>query len=290
LSTHIEYIEFTALGNTYQLKEKRDKSIVFTRNYLEAPVPFKEEGKGIQVFQTLDSLVLVADFGVNITWNGKGSVKIKLCDAYNGYVCGLCGNADGNENNDFIDRELKPVDVSSGSDLVQYFNWASNWKSSKQPDSQACQNYQPVEFQQLTLPCAKFDEYRDSDNWCGQINGANSIWGACTDNMDQQTLQDIASACATAACDAPDDITRHEVVCEAYANLEDICKVNDGNWNLDWRNFCSCDISCSANREYGRRLGCPNTCDDPDGEPSGSSNKVASKVEAFEKIVFDAFM
>ena len=70
--------------------------IGFTVDGLVTPYPYNDLERGIKVYQTVRDLILEADFGVKIKWNGRHRVEVKLCDAYNEYVCGLCGNSDGN--------------------------------------------------------------------------------------------------------------------------------------------------------------------------------------------------
>ena len=50
-----------------------------------------------------------------------------LCDAYANYVCGLCGNADGDKSNDFVDRDNAAVTLT-GDKYTKYFSWGSKWR------------------------------------------------------------------------------------------------------------------------------------------------------------------
>ena len=72
----------------------------FTVNGLKTLQPYKDAKRGISIYGTAeDNIILEADFGVTVIWNGKSTrAQVELCSAYDGYVCGLCGNADGNSN------------------------------------------------------------------------------------------------------------------------------------------------------------------------------------------------
>ena len=72
-------------------------------------------------------LQFTTKFGLRITWDGKQRIDISLCSSYSKYVCGLCGNADGNAVNDFVDRDNKPVSVSVGDHNTRFFNWGRSW-------------------------------------------------------------------------------------------------------------------------------------------------------------------
>ena len=50
-----------------------------------------------------------------------------LCDAYASYVCGLCGDGDGNATNDYVDRNKKSVALSGGK-YTKYYDWGSKWR------------------------------------------------------------------------------------------------------------------------------------------------------------------
>ena len=54
-------------------------------------------------------------------------VDVTLCDAYAGYVCGLCGNGDGVTTNDFVDRSNNTVALV-GDKYTKYYAWGSKWR------------------------------------------------------------------------------------------------------------------------------------------------------------------
>lgn len=47
--------------------------------------------------------MIMTDFGVNIKYNflGNGSASIEVPPWYFGKLCGLCGNADGEQSNEY---------------------------------------------------------------------------------------------------------------------------------------------------------------------------------------------
>lgn len=121
----IEYIELNALANQYRLE--RDK--VFSKNGNVKFIPF-DDGI-VQVFEQGTKMTLTTSFGVTMTFDGNYLMEVMLCTEYLGYVCGLCGNADGNATaaNEFVDRFNVPVDINETDPfLFKWFDWGSNWK------------------------------------------------------------------------------------------------------------------------------------------------------------------
>ncbi|XP_041417843.1 mucin-5AC-like, partial [Xenopus laevis] len=78
-------------------------------------VPYKVHQMGIfLVIETLNGIVLV--------WDKRTSIYIKLHPDFQGKICGLCGNYDGNAINDYTTRSLSVV-----ADVLEFGN---SWKQS----------------------------------------------------------------------------------------------------------------------------------------------------------------
>ena len=94
---YIRYIEINVNGIQYRLLKKASlfaKLIPFTVNGVSRTAPYSET-TGINIVLNGGKLVFGATFGLTITWDGSNAATESLCDAYSTYVCGLCGNADG---------------------------------------------------------------------------------------------------------------------------------------------------------------------------------------------------
>ena len=55
----------------------------------------------IQVYQTGTNVVIVTDFGLKVTYDLVYHVTITVPTNYRGKTCGLCGNFDGNKDDEF---------------------------------------------------------------------------------------------------------------------------------------------------------------------------------------------
>ena len=97
---YIRFIEINLNGNQYRLLKKTStfsKIIPFTLNGISKSAPFTDpaDPSGINIFVNGGKLVFSTAFGLTITWDGASKSDQSLCDIYSNYVCGLCGNADG---------------------------------------------------------------------------------------------------------------------------------------------------------------------------------------------------
>jgi hypothetical protein len=112
--------------NVYRKKFTLEKNHVFTVNGQRRNTPYKGRN-GEQAINIGGQLVFTTKFGLTILWDGNQQAQVLLCDTYRRYVCGLCGNADGNPRNDFVDPNKRLVPLK-GHKYTKYFAWGSKWR------------------------------------------------------------------------------------------------------------------------------------------------------------------
>lgn len=130
----VKYLEVNVFGSEYRLFSNGQ----FFINGFVRPYPYSAEPHGIEVFMLDSWLVLTADFGLKVAFDGlSGKFEVKLCEAYRDHVCGLCGNADGNVTfaNEFVDRQLEPVTIEGSAPDYNWFNWGSMWRVPVEDDT-----------------------------------------------------------------------------------------------------------------------------------------------------------
>ncbi|XP_053177630.1 mucin-5AC-like [Scomber japonicus] len=200
-------------------------------------------------------LVLTVKPGLVLMWDQKTSLFIKLSPKYEGKVCGLCGNYDGNSKNDFTTRSQETV-----ADVLQFGN---SWKASS-----SCPN-----AQLLTDPCAS-NRYRAawSQKQCSIITSAT--FKSCHSKVDPGPFFDscVRDSCA---CDTGGDC---ECLCTAVAAYAKVC--NEAGACVKWRTPKLCPIFCDY---YNSPNGCEwhykpcgadcmKTCRNPSGNCSNLIN------------------
>lgn len=139
--TYLSYIEIKTYNVSVRLLTT---PFSVTINGVPTNLPFSSNGININ-FQG-GNIAFSTDFGLTIYWNNR-RYDLSLCSAYSGFVCGLCGNGDGNifwyiklffiilyfifikgnKNNDFVDKQNNSVSLV-GDYYQKWFNWASSWR------------------------------------------------------------------------------------------------------------------------------------------------------------------
>ncbi|XP_053545250.1 mucin-5B-like [Bombina bombina] len=209
---------------------------------IRAEVPYKVRHMGIY-------LVIEANNGLILMWDRKTSIFIKLSKDFEGNVCGLCGDYDGNRINDFTTRSLSVV-----GDVIEFGN---SWKLSPScPDAKQSRD-----------PCSA-NPYRKSwaQKQCSIINSA--VFSACHAQVDPSNYYD---ACVTdsCACDAGGDC---ECFCTAIAAYAQAC--SESGICVSWRTPNICPIFCDYYNPEGEcawhykpcGAPCMKTCRNPSGK------------------------
>ncbi|XP_068457641.1 mucin-5AC-like [Clinocottus analis] len=196
-------------------------------------------------------LVVTIKPGLVLMWDKKTSLFIKLAPQFQGQVCGLCGNYDGNSKNEFTTRSQETV-----TDVLEFGN---SWKVSS-----SCPN-----AQLLTDPCTS-NRYRAawSQKQCSIITSVT--FQSCHSQVDPGPYYDscVRDSCA---CDTGGDC---ECLCTAVASYAKAC--NEAGTCVKWRTPNLCPIFCDYyNKHDGCEwhykpcgVDCMKTCRNPSGNCS----------------------
>ncbi|PWA32799.1 hypothetical protein CCH79_00018027 [Gambusia affinis] len=193
-------------------------------------------------------LVVTVHSGLVVMWDQKTSLFISLSPQFQGEVCGLCGNYDGNSKNDFTTRSQETV-----TDVLEFGN---SWKVSS-----SCSN-----AQLLSDPCAS-NRYRAawSQKQCSIIT--SDTFHSCHAKVDPGPYYDscVRDSCA---CDTGGDC---ECFCTAVAAYAKACSTAGAC--VRWRTPKLCPIFCDYYNSHGgcewhyKPCGadCMKTCRNPSG-------------------------
>ncbi|XP_040183629.1 mucin-5AC-like isoform X11 [Rana temporaria] len=205
-------------------------------------VPYKVRHMGIY-------LIIEADNGLILMWDKKTSIFIKLSKEFEGKVCGLCGNYDGNGNNDFTTRSQSVV-----GDIAEFGN---SWKI-----AQSCPDAN------VPKDACTANPYRKSwaQRKCNIINSL--VFSACHAQVDPSKYYDacVADACA---CDTGGDC---ECFCTAVAAYAQAC--GETGICVSWRTPSICPLFCDYYNPKGEcewhykpcGTPCLKTCRNPSGK------------------------
>uniref|UniRef100_A0A3P9PEC7 VWFD domain-containing protein n=1 Tax=Poecilia reticulata TaxID=8081 RepID=A0A3P9PEC7_POERE len=181
---------------------------------------FTSEGK---VQQNMEDISLpyysASDIGLTVIWDRKTYFVIQLESQFMGEVCGLCGNFDGNGENDFTTR--------SGLVVSSPLEFANSWKG----DS-SCSD-----VDKLVDAC---EEAPHRDHWakmkCNIING--DTFKECHSKVEPRLFYENCVK-DTCACDTGGDC---ECFCSAVAAYAQAC--NEADVLISWRSPEICPVFC----------------------------------------------
>ncbi|XP_068003881.1 mucin-5AC-like [Melanerpes formicivorus] len=228
------------LGN-YELVLSDGQSEVIQRTP-GGKMPFQIRSMGIY-------LVVDTTVGLILMWDKKTSIFIKLSPSFEGHVCGLCGNYDGNGNNDFTTR--------SQSVVGNVLEFANSWKvSSSCPSANGTKD-----------PCSA-NPYRKAwaQKQCSIIT--SEVFAKCHSQVEPNEYYQacVDDACA---CDTGGDC---ECFCTAVAAYAQAC--NELDICISWRTPSICPLFCDYYNPQGEcewhykpcGAPCMKTCKNPSGK------------------------
>ncbi|XP_071414871.1 mucin-5AC isoform X2 [Pithys albifrons albifrons] len=205
-------------------------------------IPFQIRSMGIY-------LVVDTTAGLILMWDKKTSIFIKLSPSFQGHVCGLCGNYDGNGNNDFTTR--------SQSVVGNVLEFANSWKVSS-----SCPNANRTKD-----PCTA-NPYRKAwaQKQCSIIT--SEVFAKCHSQVEPNEYYQacVDDACA---CDTGGDC---ECFCTAVAAYAQAC--NELDICISWRTPSICPLFCDYYNPQGEcewhykpcGAPCMKTCNNPSGK------------------------
>ncbi|KAJ8042859.1 Zonadhesin [Holothuria leucospilota] len=222
-------------GHEYRIEENR-----VLLDGLQVTLPLNHDG--VHIYLRPIFTIMETDFGLRIVYNQNANFRMHLASGYGGSVCGLCGNFDGRDDNDFMlpDRTVT-------TDLNVFGN---SWATENCSSSQEAPN-----------PCDQDDQlHQQASSMCSALE--NDELSVCRDEAD---IESIFQACISDLCLF--DLTT-EQLCSSLEAYVALCK-ESANVPNDWRDqVAECSFNCPEGMVFTNcGTGCPATCLSPDGDP-----------------------
>ncbi|XP_019638860.1 PREDICTED: uncharacterized protein LOC109480924 isoform X5 [Branchiostoma belcheri] len=179
-------------------------------------------------------------FGLKVSFDGRHRAEVVLPDLYHSALCGLCGNYNGDVNDEFL-----TPDGTQAADVVQFGN---SWRVEREGD-QCNENPEPP------AQCSD-DLQRTVSELCGILNDPSSVFASCYSALNPEGT---VETCTYDMCALDGDIMS---LCDSLQAYTDSCAeagINIGTW----RNATFCPLSCPGNSHYSScASACPATCTD----------------------------
>uniref|UniRef100_UPI0014481FD3 mucin-2 n=1 Tax=Epinephelus lanceolatus TaxID=310571 RepID=UPI0014481FD3 len=211
-----------------------------------------ELGRGTEIQYRIRKVgmywVIESGIGLAVMWDGKTTVRIILEPEHKGQVCGLCGNFDGDGQNDFTTQGQLVV-----SNPLEFANSWKVWRDCPDVDMNAD-------------PCgARPNRHYWAKTMCNIIMG--ETFHQCHSKVDPRPFYDncVTDSCA---CDSGGDC---ECFCSAVAAYAQAC--NEASVCVAWRTPEICPVFCDYYKGPGEckwhynpcHKPCYKTCLNPNG-------------------------
>ncbi|CAH2318270.1 Hypothetical predicted protein [Pelobates cultripes] len=179
-------------------------------------------------------VIVKSDYGIQVTFDLIYGVTVSVPNTYKGRTCGLCGNYNGNANDDM------------GWTANEIDTFGEKWKVSD--PSNSCS----VGCGASDNPCPTCEgpktEIFSRENYCGIMSSA--IFGKCHSVISySQYIKD----CIYDLCQSDGDTS---ILCDNVATYAAACK-DAGGPSIQWRTEDFCAMACPIHSHYSE---CPELC------------------------------
>ncbi|KAM4714652.1 zonadhesin, like [Anableps anableps] len=186
-------------------------------------------------------VTLETTFGLRMHWDGNHYTQISVPSSYHDQMCGLCGDYDGNPNNDFT----KP----DGSLAGNVNDFGNSWQTEEDEDESCTQGSKPDPDCDPSLEA----ELVKPDK-CGKITDVAGPFRECIGVVDPTPF---FQSCVYDMCQFNG---QQHVLCDQLQAYTDTCQ-SAGAKVHQWRTPDFCPLVCPPNSSYSLCVSsCPETC------------------------------
>ncbi|KAG7227877.1 hypothetical protein INR49_013671 [Caranx melampygus] len=209
----------------YRLRVSRENRGMAEVNGITTNLPVVLNGN-VSIFASGSLTFITADFGLRVTYDGSSTVSISVPSNFRGHTCGLCGNFNGNQSDDFS--------TPSGAIVTSPDQFGASWKvEGNYTCSDGCGSSCPV--------CADEQPARDQ---CEVIRAADGPFSFCTEQVDPTPY---FNDCVFDVCLSGNG--GQDLLCRAIQAYVSACQ--SANVQIyPWRQNTTCRVDCPANSHY----------------------------------------
>uniref|UniRef100_G1Q5I5 Zonadhesin n=1 Tax=Myotis lucifugus TaxID=59463 RepID=G1Q5I5_MYOLU len=239
-------------GYTVQLQA--DLQLVVNDQKMDTPFNPNQQ---LQVTIRSNRLYLITDFEFTVSFDGKSNAVISLPSTYQGLVCGLCGNFDKNQDNEFM--------LPNGA-LTQNLNhfgnsWEVKTKGGLPRFSRSIQEEEEEGDEKAGFHVSECSpeqlELINSTQACRVLVDPQGPFAACHQTVASEPFQEH---CLSDLCATQDPEEQEELRCRVLGAYAIICQ-EAGATLVSWRDHTHCALACPANTIYQSCMTpCPASC------------------------------
>ncbi|XP_017895488.1 PREDICTED: LOW QUALITY PROTEIN: zonadhesin [Capra hircus] len=219
------------------------------------PLPATSQIRGVSVFSRDGYMVLTISIGVEVKFDGNGFLKIEIPKAYYGKTCGVCGNFNGEEE----DELLMPNDELAPDDITYVDSWQDKEIDPSCRDDDKTEEESEKEPETTCQP-ADLERAQEQCQAAFQTPG----WARCASRV---ILNPFLVRCTNSLCEFGG---LSSTLCQSLQAFATACQAQ-GIRPPIWRNSSFCPLDCPPHYVYTNCFPhCPPTCDNPEGRCKGS--------------------
>ncbi|XP_061564630.1 alpha-tectorin-like [Cololabis saira] len=209
----------------YQVLMSRNIPGMVEVNGITRNLPILLNGN-LSIFASGFETFVRADFGLSVTYNGRGRVSISVPSNYRGKLCGLCGNFNGNQSDEFL--------IPNGSIVTAPDDFGAAWKV---PGNYSCSDG-------CGSSCPQCNNDGPARAQCEVIQASDGPFSFCHDEVDPEPY---FNDCVFDVCVSGNG--GHDLLCRAIEAYVTACQ--SANVRIyPWRQNTTCIIDCPENSHY----------------------------------------
>ncbi|NXJ22555.1 TECTA protein, partial [Dicrurus megarhynchus] len=230
----IQALSVEVYGVILTLKQGKGADVMVDSISHHLPI-ILSEGQ-VQVYPHGTGVLLRTDFGLVVHYDLIQHVMVTVPQIYMGHLHGLCGNYNGQRNDDF--------QLSSGQLAPDATAFGSAWKTTNTPCDDTCPKDEcPTCTEEKVAVLQK-------PNYCGLLTAPEGPFGSCHRIIDPIPY---SQSCIHNLCMTGGDT---HVLCQSIQSYVTVCQ-DAGVTVGGWRTPSFCPLTCPANSTYSL---CTNTC------------------------------
>ncbi|KAK2880802.1 hypothetical protein Q8A67_018070 [Cirrhinus molitorella] len=240
----IKNLTVTVYNLTIGIRRGESGRVIVNNEFVTLPSSF---GQQVTINQVGYNIEVKTDFGLRVLYDTFYHAEVHVPSNYQGRMCGLCGNYNGNKTDDFL--------LPNGTQSTSADAFGQAW-ALPATDVQCGGQSSPQQCDQI-----KTERYGRGDA-CGLMAAVPGPFSVCHGVVkpEQHVINCVFDLCVTDGDRA--------MLCKNLQAYASICQ-QAGIQIMPWRNASFCPMDCPANSHYAQ---CSNNCANTCASLSGSVN------------------
>ncbi|XP_035695746.1 uncharacterized protein LOC118429374 [Branchiostoma floridae] len=240
-------VEVTVYGYKIQIRSGGGRDVLVNGYRRSLPVCLNRK---VSISISGLNVMIQTDRCFSLTYDGNHRVEIKAPASYKGKLSGMCGNYNGQPNDD----NLMPGGQVASTSLLYGNSWIA-------PDDDTCPDTRPQDnFDSNDIRPADRQRYLHPSK-CGLLKAANGPFRSC--NSIVSPTEFVETCVFDMAAYRGDQL----VLCQNLQAYADAC-VSAGGKPQQWRRRGFCAVPCPPHSHYSQcATPCPRTCADSGPRP-----------------------